>query len=292
MNRLKSNLCAFTVLCYAFSSYAHSYTRLDPYQETMNQEQVEANLKLLTQNEEYVKSFLMLTNSSLTIYNDASKKQAEYEFRFGSKEVPSFFKPSKDHSLEGLKLALNARDGASLPIAEAIKEQVLEMGIRAEDVLISKHKALRDINEEINAFGPHIALVIQEHGSHFIGFVPGCFMSGELDQERMRVRFMHNLVSGKLTNSLKLAQSIAGKMNQAFGKHPFPMRKREFEGSTCGIPAPQGGNLPSLGTRNLFINGVLAPAVVYAFTGVTAELANIDSIARSYVDAIVESLAP
>ncbi len=194
----------------------------------------------------------------------------DYEFFFGSQTPKKSTYTWNGKDLEGLRVALNARDFSEAVLTEL--EKLLKD--HGAIVFVSEAKDKKTVLDEINSFYPHLTLAIQALGSQFVAFVPGCFMNGELNEERFRFRLIHALVSGKLIESIALGQDLTTSFAKEFGREPKHMAAKEFGGLACGIPAYYVANsemptayLPNMASRNLFINGVFTEAVIFALTG-------------------------
>jgi hypothetical protein len=242
----------------------------------------------------------------------------EFEYVFGDKAEPKKF-PSFDSGrgeLGGLRIAINPRDTRNTELTGAIAStmQALLLEAGAADVLITSTAALATINAESNTFNPDLAIAIQfdvpyGEGDSVLTFCPGCFTKGELDggsaadgyAVRFRHRFAHALVSGKLYDSAKLSMYLSESFQRNIGGTLRKWKDTDFEGTTCAMKTcPElaspcsvlsgmvdGDAISGIEGRNLYFNGVFAPAVAYTFPQIGCVSGKSpEAIAAAYVEGI------
>src|SRR3989338_2473368 len=111
------SISTFILVCTALLaslSFAQNWNSLDSYQETMSRSDAEEILRTLMIGngaEDYVDTYIKVTDKALIIQDD--NQNTEYEFRFGTKTFESELF-TKD--LKRMKFALVARDNKRVKV--------------------------------------------------------------------------------------------------------------------------------------------------------------------------------
>jgi hypothetical protein len=291
---------AFFSLALAFfttTSLAQDWTSLDRYQETMSRKEAKeifSEFMVGHHAEDYATTYFKFTQNSLLVQD--GNGNLEYEFRFGSRKLEKNL-VWNGRDFKGLKFAIVARDKASVKVALTLEELLIEGGAQADGIKVqtNSNEAATDINNSINKFAAHVTLVIQDVnvGNAFIAFAPGAFLENELETPAYRFRFLHSMVSRKTIQSIDFGRKLA----QTFIAGGSPKRHiaaNDYQGNIRQVSSQEGSGVETnLAIRNLFINGVLSPVVVWAFTGSSrAHLGtDADKIAGLYLKSINEYVA-
>ena len=245
---------------------------------------------------------LVIEDQSFKIFNSKADSVAgvapEFEYFFdktGRDDANAF---SRQKTLKDVRIVLDPNDGRwglrqafeahesgkAIGLIPFIRKMTasLEHLLNAEGAITTVLRpeaeteySYHDIAQAAQSNQPQIVISLSfglVEPARVVTFVPGCFMAGELEPGENLQRLAYALVSGKLYESSKLAHYISHELAAVTGTTVLEAGANDFDGNACPVSANTVGSLdPSasaihgIAARNLFIQSVHAPAVIYTY---------------------------